>query len=60
MNKEEQEFNEFMAKLDQKLAEIQIDFNKLSMNNKSKVVNTVNQVARAKGIIEFLKWNWKL
>ena len=60
MNKEEQEFNEFMAKLDQKLAEIQIDFNKLSMNNKSKVVNTVNQVARANGIIEFLKWNWKL
>jgi len=41
MNYEEYEFAEFMAKLEQKGKEASEDFNKLSPQNKEKVINAI-------------------
>ena len=52
MNKEEYDFNEFMAKLAHKVKEVQDDYNKLSYNNKAKVNETVKKIFQAKGIVD--------
>lgn len=54
MNKEEQEFNEFMAKFQHKANEIQKDFNNLSDNNKAKVMEVMLNLVWTKGFAEFI------
>lgn len=56
MSKEEQDFIEFMAKLEHKVCETQNDFNKLSDNNKAKVMAEIKRMIESKGFIEALNY----
>lgn len=56
MSREEQDYIEFMAKLEHKVIETQNDFNKLSDNNKTKVITTINKNIEANGILGLLNF----
>ena len=53
MIQEEQEYNDFMAELYKKMAELQNKYNKLSENNKRKVNLYFEPLARAYGTASF-------
>lgn len=57
MNHEEYEFAEFMAKLEQKGKEVNEDFNKLSPQNKEKVINTLKMIFGIDVVRVFLSHN---
>ena len=56
MSKEEQDFFEFMAKLEHKALETQKDFNNLSDNNKTKVIAAINKIIEVNGISGLLNY----
>ena len=56
MDKEEQAFIEFMAKLEQKAIETHNDFNNLSDNNKLRVMTIIMQVFEKQGVVGLMNY----
>ena len=56
IQEEQQEYEKFMFELTHKVQEIQQDFNKLSENNKNKVLIEVDKVFAAKGLVGVLNY----
>ena len=56
IQEEQQEYEKFMFELTHKVQEIQQDFNKLSENNKNKVLTEVDKVFVAKGLVGVLNY----
>jgi Skp family chaperone for outer membrane proteins len=56
IEKEEQEYKKFMFELVQKVYELEKDFNKLSDDNKKKVLSEVDKAFAAKGLAGVLNY----
>lgn len=56
IQEEQQEYEKFMFELTHKAHEVQQDFNKLSDNNKKKVLTEVDKVFVAKGLVGVLNY----
>ena len=56
IQEEQQEYEKFIFELTHKVQEIQQDFNKLSENNKNKVLTEVDKVFVAKGLVGVLNY----
>lgn len=56
IEKEEQEYKKFMFELAHKVHELEKDFNKLSDDNKKKVLSEVDKVFAAKGLVGVMNY----
>lgn len=54
-NSEEQEYNQYMAKLFKKACEVSDDFSKLSPVNQQRVNNALKQYVNLEAVLQFIR-----